>query len=303
MGDIIVAGSLNMDLSVCTQLMPEIGETVSGYDFQMLPGGKGLNQAYAAALLGSDVTMIGAVGEDEFGDSLIQFLKVGGIKTETIKKVKDIHTGSAIIVVYKGDNSIIIHEGANGSLSPEDIGKHKAMFHNSKVFITQFEIPMETVREALKMANENQVTTILNPSPMKPLDEDILKMVDVLMINFSECRAITGIEVSSLETAKTAIFCLVQKGISQIVITMGSDGVYFNDANEICHLPARKVTAVDTTGAGDTFTGAFATCTAKGLGIRETLNYAITASALTVTKRGAASSMPTGEEVERILGI
>lgn len=297
MAKITVVGSLNSDLSICTTQLPKMGETVVGSDFQMLPGGKGLNQATAAAKLGSDVAMIGAVGNDAFGTTLLTFLAEHQVDASGVGTVNAVPTGCAVITIHQGDNSIILAKGANGVVSPQLIQSQSDTIATSAALIMQLEIPMPAIMEAFTIAQAHCVPVIFNPAPMQPLSEALLRQVDTIVVNEHECEQLTGIIVQTAKQAQAALAWFQAKGINTAIITLGSRGVYFNVATQTHFLPAQKVNAVDTTGAGDTFIGAYTSAKTEGQSVEAAVAFAIKASAVTVTRRGAASAMPTLAEI------
>lgn len=298
MKKITVIGSLNMDLVICTPRMPEMGETIIGSGFMTVPGGKGANQAVAAARLGGNVSMIGCVGGDIFGSRLIENLKDNNVDTAHVAVVKECATGIAVILVKDGDNCIIIDQGANFRLMPETLERLEEIIKESFMVVVQLEIPIPTVYKAIEIARRHGVKVLLNPAPACQLDDDMLSQVDILVPNESECELITGISIKSVEGGKLAVKRLMDKGVTQVVVTLGSRGVLYNCGNDIVHKPALDVKAVDTTAAGDSFCGALAVALSEGRGIDEAISFANLVGALTVQKKGAQSSLPTREEVE-----
>jgi ribokinase len=284
-----------MDLVTSTTQIPKVGETVLGNSFHTIPGGKGANQAVAAARLGADVTMIGAVGNDSFGKTLVEHLTKEGINTENIVKVKDTSTGIASIIVSDADNSIIVVPGANNHVTPELIGKHEDKIINSNILLLQLEIPLESVIRAVELAKKHGVQTILNPAPIQKLPKELLEMVDYLTPNEHEQTLLfDSIEGTEEELAKFKEKCIVTKG---------SKGVMIYKNGEKIEIPSIQVEAVDTTGAGDSFNGALATALCEGLDIEEACRFANVVGAISVTKLGAQTGMPTKKEVEEFLQV
>lgn len=298
MAKITVVGSLNSDLSICTTQLPKMGETLSGSDFQLLPGGKGLNQATAAALLGSDVHLVGGIGADAFGTNLLAFLVQQGIQTQGVKVHPTHPTGCAMITIYESDNSIIIFDGANGAVTPEWVENQATTIATSQALIVQLEIPLPAIMRAMQIAKHHQVPIIFNPAPICELPAEFLAMVDIIIVNEHECEQLTGVKVTTAEDAEAALNWFENQGVTKGIITLGSRGVYFSEQGKVQFLPAQKVVAIDTTGAGDTFIGALTTAYTQGQTLAEAVQFAIRASAITVTRRGAASAMPTRSEVE-----
>lgn len=296
---IAVVGSLNMDLVIHTEAIPRPGETVLGNSFHKIPGGKGGNQAAAAARLGSGVTMIGAVGEDELGEALIYSLKADGVKTDYIRKKKGISTGIAAIIVEKsGNNAIAVVSGANYALSVEDVEKYHFIIDQANVLLVQLETPLLTVKRALRLAKQTGCLTILNPAPAVPLHHDILENIDILTPNEIELELLSGCPTGTMDEIHAAGRRLLDMGVRQLIVTIGDRGCVKIDKNGMVHYPAKKVTAVDTTAAGDCFNGALAVALAEGKSVDDAIRFAVSASALSVTKFGAQTSLPTRKEVD-----
>jgi ribokinase len=292
---ITVIGSINMDLVTSTTQIPKVGETVLGHSFHTIPGGKGANQAVAAARLGADVTMIGAVGDDSFGETLVEHLTNQGINTENIMKMKDTSTGIASIIVSEADNSIIVVPGANHHVTPEVIEKHEDKIKNSDIILVQLEIPLESVIEAVELAKKHGVRTILNPAPIQKLPKELLEMVDYLTPNEHE-QTLLFVSIDGTEQE-------LEKLKEKCIVTKGSKGVMIYKNGEKVEIPSLQVEAVDTTGAGDSFNGALATALCDGLDIDEACQFANVVGAISVTKLGAQTGMPTKKEVEEFLQV
>jgi ribokinase len=292
---ITIIGSINMDLVTSTTQIPKVGETVLGYSFHTIPGGKGANQAVAAARLGTDVTMIGAVGDDSFGKTLVEHLTNEGINTESILKVEDNSTGIASIILWEADNSIIVVPGANNHITPEVIERHEDKIINSNILLVQLEIPLESVNRAVELAKKHGIRTILNPAPIQKLPKDLLEMVDFVTPNEHEQALLfASIDGTDQELEKLKEKCIVTKG---------SKGVMIYKNGEKVEIPSIQVEAVDTTGAGDSFNGALATALCEGLEIEEACRFANVVGAISVTKLGAQTGMPTKKEVEEFLQV
>lgn len=286
-----------MDMVIHSGKIPAIGETVLGSEFMMVPGGKGANQAVAAARLGGDVSMIGCVGGDVFGRELINNLTVNGVNAEHVRVEDGISTGVAMITVKDGDNSIIVAPEANSKLSPDKIGSLEDTIKQASILVLQLEIPLKTVRAAIELANTHGVKVLLNPAPAVPLSVDWLGKADILTPNESECEIITGLPVKNVDQAKAAAAYLLNMGVKQVFITLGHNGVVYNCGSDILHKPVHSVEAVDTTAAGDSFTGAIAHALAEGQDIEAAVEFAMIVGALTVTKRGAQTSLPFKADV------
>lgn len=300
MKNIVVIGSLNMDLVVQASRLPLGGETIMGTAFHEIPGGKGANQAVAMARLGAKVKMIGKVGKDGFGTSLLSTLAVDGVDTSAIETCEEKSTGVALITLQdSGENSIIVVPGANGEVSSEDILKNKQAIQNAGIVVAQLEVPMDTVATALKTAKEGGAFTILNPAPAQRLSQEILSHVDLLTPNETELALISQMPVTDMISIRKAAQALIDEGVKALIITLGSEGsLYLNNKGETLYQKAFKVEAIDTTAAGDSFTGGLAVCINQGKPMDEALEFASKVGALTVQKLGAQSSLPRLEEVE-----
>jgi len=293
MPKIIVAGSLNMDLCVETPRVPAMGETILGGGFFASPGGKGANQAVAAAKLGAEVTMLGRVGGDAFGTQLIENLRLNGVNTEHIRVTQDTPTGVAVILLHNHDNCIIVDPGANALLSPEDIEQAEPVIAGSGMLVLQLEIPLATARRAMEIARAHGVKVLLNPAPAQRLSADFLALADILTPNRSESEILTGID-SPLKALQT----LRDMGVPKVVVTLGSKGVLYSDGDHMIQRPALPVKAVDTTAAGDAFTGALAVSLTQGAEFEAAVGFAQAVAALTVTRRGAQDALPRMEAVK-----
>ncbi len=299
---ITVVGSLNIDFVINAEVIPRPGETVLGKSFRRTPGGKGGNQASAAARLGSCVTMIGAVGKDDLGEALIRHLKRDGVKTEYILKKEGITTGIASIVVEKsGNNAIAVVSGANYALAVEDVERYHFVIAQSGVLLAQLETPLLTIKKALILARRSKCITILNPAPAAKLDAEILANTDILTPNQLELELLSGFPAGTLEEVETAGSTLLKKGVRQLIVTLGEQGCLSISRDGVTHYPGRKVNAVDTTAAGDCFNGALAVALSERKSIEDAILFAISASALTVTKHGAQTSLPSRKEVDGFL--
>lgn len=296
---IVVVGSINNDLIISTDKLPRMGETVNGSGFMIAAGGKGANQAVAAARLGVHVHMVGAVGDDIFGERLKANLRENGVEENHVATIKDCPTGTAVIVLYNGNNSIIIDAGANERVTREAVTNAEELIKDATLLMVQLEIPLDTVMCALKTAHRHNVPTLLNPAPAHTLSDDVLRLVDIIIPNETECEMITGIKADTLEGAANAVTYLRKKGIRQAVVTLGENGAVFNDIDEIFHMPARNVdNVVDTTAAGDSFLAGFAVALTEGRSIAEAVAFANIAGSVAVTRKGAQPSLPFRHEVE-----
>lgn len=299
MGEILVIGSLNMDLVTVTNRMPSVGETIIGKRFDQIPGGKGANQAASMARLNGDVTMIGRVGEDLFGKALIESLKEDGVNIEYIKKDKELSTGMATITVDEdGNNSIIVIPGANYGVGRCDIDENINLFNESKIVLSQLEIPIDTVEYGMKIAKEKDNYTILNPAPAKELSDDLIKNIDLLTPNETELEIISGIKINNFDDVIKASKLLINKGVKELIVTLGSEGSLYINKDSEKKFNAYKVNAVDTTAAGDSFNGGIAVSIMEGKSMYEAIDFASKVGALTVMKEGAQSSLPNRCDVD-----
>jgi ribokinase len=301
---IVVVGSINLDLVARVARLPRPGETVTGRSLVESHGGKGANQAVAAARLGAAVAMIGRLGDDGFGASLRKGLEHEGIDTSGVLTTPRISSGVALIGVDDaGQNAITIVPGANGRLTPADVARHAEAFDRGGVLVVQLEVPIETVAAAIAAARKSRMRTVLDPAPAPngPLPPECLA-VDVLSPNQTEAEALTGIAVNSLDAAHDAAARLQELGARAVVLKLGEQGAYVLDASEnSSHVPAPAVTPVDTTAAGDAFTAALAVRLAEGASLDEAVRFGCAAGALAVTREGAQAAMPSRAEVENCL--
>lgn len=299
MKKILVIGSLNLDMVVNVDHTPLVGETIISDKMDLIPGGKGANQAYAAGRLGADVTMLGAIGDDTYGDIQIESLKKAGVNVSGLIRRKGENTGLALITVNShGDNSIVVVSGANATLSCEDIDRHMDLVQEADIILFQMEIPVPTVCYGAKKAKSLGKTVILDPAPVpKDFPNELYRYVDVIKPNETELQMLTKIDNIETHLPQAASF-LKEKGVKNILVTLGENGVYL-DAEDtgICKLPALKVNAIDTTAAGDSFTAALAVMLSQGKSLKEAAVFANHVSAIVVTRKGAQSSIPTLEEI------
>lgn len=299
---IVVAGSLNMDLVIGIEHRPKQGETVLGTNFFMNSGGKGANQAVAARKLGASVSMIGKVGTDMFAERLLSNLEQTGVDCHAVEQVEDVSTGVAFVMLDRdGDNSIIVAPGANHHLTPADIRRREHLIKQAKLLMVQLEIPVETVFEAAAIAKKHQVPVLLDPAPALPLPDELLGMVDYIVPNESEITQLTGIEVHDQVTAKLAAVELLRKGVTTVVAKLGAKGVVVVNANRTFFVDSYKVKAVDSTGAGDAFAGALGAAIVNGKDLWTAAKFASAIGAITVTRHGAQVSMPSLEDAEQFI--
>ncbi|MGW1213673.1 ribokinase [Streptomyces sp. NPDC002499] len=296
--DLLVVGSANADLVIAVERRPEAGETVLGGDLAVHPGGKGANQAVAAARLGARTALLARVGDDAYGRLLLDSQRAAGVDTVGVL-VGEAPTGVALITVDpSGDNSIVVSPGANGRLKPQDVHAAECLFQASRVVSVQLEIPPETVEEVVRsLAPDSRF--VLNPSPPRPLSAKVLAACDPLIVNEHEARVVLG-EACVSDRPEDWAKLLLAKGPRSVVVTLGAEGALVASSAGIERIPSVKVDAVDTTGAGDAFTGALAFRLAAGADLVEAATYAARVGAAAVTKEGAQVSFPTAEEVEAL---
>jgi len=303
MSGVVILGVFVADTSYRAARQPRMGETILGSGFALGPGGKGSNQAVAAARLGADVTFISKIGDDPFGDMAMALWAEAGVKTE-VQRVPESYTGAASIFLEESsaNNAIIICPGAAATLSPADIEAVGDVIRAASVFVTQLEQPLPAARRALEIAREAGTVTILNPAPAAQLDAEFFALCDYLTPNETEAEDLTGIKVDNAEEARLAAQALMDKGAGAAIITLGEQGAYLHtgEVSELC--PAYEFApVVETTGAGDAFNGAFAVALARGDTALEAVRYGCTVAGISVTRPGTAQSMPTLQEVEQAL--
>ncbi|MCH1959618.1 ribokinase [Romboutsia hominis] len=302
MKNICVIGSLNMDLVVNVEKMPKAGQTLLGSNFKEVPGGKGANQAVAMARLNGNVTMIGKVGNDSFGETLVNSLKKDNVNTDYIQ-VEEGPSGVALITVDKNaQNSIVVAPGANYKLTKEDIDKNIDAIKNSDIVVVQLETPLETIKYALKKAKELGKYTILNPAPAVVLEDEIIENVDLLTPNETELEIISGKSISNEDDINECAQIMINKGVKELIVTLGSKGSLYINKETSMFKKAYKVEAIDTTAAGDSYTGALAVAISIGKDMEYAMDFASKVGALSVMKEGAQSSLPTLIEVENFRG-
>jgi ribokinase len=301
MADVFVLGSINQDFVLKVERRPEPGETVTNAELSTHNGGKGANQAAAAALLGASVAFLGRVGDDEFGEPLVQALEEKGIDTILIKPASGTPTGAAFITVTPdGENAITVAPGANRSLIPGDVEAAADEIGEAGVFVAQMEVPVQAVLRAVEVAAEKGTRALVNLAPTFEVPRELLEKLDPLVVNEHEAAFLLGREVEGVKGALSAAPELLSSGPRSAVITIGEDGAVLADGESVEHLPAPEVEVVDTTGAGDAFVGALATQIARGASLGEAVAYAVRAGAAAVTKEGAQGALPTPEVVEAL---
>lgn len=290
---ITVVGSLNMDLVARSPRIPQPGETIIGGALLTMPGGKGANQAVAAARLGAATAMVGKVGQDAFAAPLLQNLAEVSVDHTFVQQDAATATGAALIVVDDaGENSIVVTPGANHQLTPADIEAAETVITTAKVLLLQLEVPLDAVVKAAQMARSNGVTVILNPAPAQVLPPELLNTVDILIPNETETELLTGLPVSSQTEAELAAAKLREQGVPTVIITLGARGALLIDGNQSILIPPFNVTPVDTTAAGDAFVGGFAVALTEGQPLPQAVRWGNAAGALAATKLGAQPSLP-----------
>ena len=299
---VVVVGSLNMDLVIRSARIPQPGETILGGEFHSIPGGKGANQAVGTARLGAHVSMVGRVGDDAFGNQLLNNLSADGIDHTFVLRDGTSATGVALIVVDDaGQNTIVVASGANMRLSPSDVDAAAAVFATADALLLQLESPLQTVIHAAKLARAHGVTVILNPAPARPLPQELLTLVDVLVPNESETSLLTGMPVANLDEAVAASAALHQAGVGTVILTLGERGALLAEERATRVLPAFEVEPLDTTAAGDAFLAGLAVALAEGRNPGEAVRWGNAAGALATTRLGAQTSLPARQAVEQLL--
>lgn len=300
MPDILVVGSLNADLVVRVSRFPQPGETISGEDLQTIPGGKGANQAVAAARQGVSVAMLGRVGNDSFGPELIHNLKQNGVDTAHVQIDEASSTGTATIVVNsEGQNYIILSPGSNGKVVATDTDPIN--FSEYKLLLLQHEIPMEAITSAARRAEESGLRVLLNPAPARPLSDELIARADFILPNETELSLLVDQPVNDIPSAEAAAKTLLERGAQTVIVTLGAKGALIVDHKATTHIPAFPIEAVDTTAAGDAFIGGFAARLLESASLQEAVRYGCACGALAATRFGAQPSLPTREETERFI--
>lgn len=301
MSDILVVGSLNADLVVRAPRFPAPGETISGGDLATIPGGKGANQAVAAARQGVRVSMLGRVGKDNFGDFLLANLQANQVDTTLVQR-DDAATGTAIIVVdANGQNSIVLSPGANGQVRPADVDP--ASLPRPKLVLLQLEIPLESVIHAAAVGRGLGARVLLNPAPARPLPDELIAQTDFLIPNETELSLLTGQPVTDIASAESAARTLLAKGVQTVIVTLGANGALVVTPEKTTHVPPFHVDVVDTTAAGDAFIGGFSAALLRGLALEEAVRHGNACGALAATQFGAQPSLPTAEEVNKFMNM
>ncbi|OOR99960.1 ribokinase [Haemophilus paracuniculus] len=308
MKTLCILGSINVDHVIRVPYFPQAGETLTGSGYQIAYGGKGANQAVAAARMGAKVAFIGAVGDDDIGREMVSAFAKDGIDTTAISTIHNQNTGLAMIqVADSGENSIVISAGANGDLSPALVEQHRAVIEQADTLLMQLESPLESILAAAKIAKQANTKVVLNPAPARALPDELLSQLDMITPNETEAEILTGVKITDDQTACKAAGVFHQKGIETVLITLGSKGVYLSQLTQQSQqgqgeiIKGFKVQAIDTTGAGDTFNGAFLTALLESKTAPEASRLAHAAAAISVTRKGAQSAIPYRQEVEEFL--
>ncbi len=299
---LIVVGSSNTDMILKMDRIPRPGETIIGGEFVTAAGGKGANQAVAAARAGGQVTFVARVGRDMFGDRAMEGFKADEINVDFVVRDDASPSGVALIFVgANGENSIGVASGANGHLSPQDVLRAKGAFQQAAVLVMQLETPLETVNAAARLGTEAGLRVILNPAPAQPLPDDLLARLFLLTPNESEAQLLTGVAVTDEASAEEAAGILRKRGVRNVIITMGARGALVSGRDGSGFVPGHKVNAVDTTAAGDVFNGALAVALAEGKTLMDAAAFGSAAAAVSVTRMGAQSSVPTRADIEGLI--
>ena len=297
MPKVIVFGSMNMDLSIDAPRVPAAGETLAGSHFMTAAGGKGANQAVAAARLGADVRMVAAVGADGFGDELTAGLAAAGVDVSLVRHVADETTGVAVILRTAGENRIVLHAGANHALDADDVVSDlRRIGEKNDILVTQGECDPAATEAALREAHDLGLYTVFNPAPARPAPDDLWSCVDLVCLNETECQIMCGVLPSDDDACLAAARRLRELGSGAVTITLGAAGSFGLDADPV-RVPAAPTVVVDTTGAGDTFIGALAAGRARSFSLAESMDWGARAAALAVSRLGAQPSIPTADEV------
>lgn len=303
MKDILVIGSLNMDFVAEVSKSPLPGETIIANKFSLVPGGKGANQAFALGRLGANVSMIGAVGNDEYGKQLIDNLKSAHVNTKKIFKMNGVTTGNAFINVDKsGENSIVVVSGANEKITKDFIDSNICYIKRAKIIVMQLEIPIEVVNYVAKIAKELGKIVVLDPAPARcDLPEELFSNIDIMKPNETELQTLSGIKLNNEDDILKAAQVLLSKGVKNVIVTLGANGSLLVNENGYKKFDALKVEVVDTTAAGDSFTAGLVNSIVLGKSLEESIKYGHIVSSIVVTRKGAQSSIPTKIEVQNYI--
>lgn len=301
---IVVIGSSNVDLIMKMDHLPEKGETVTDAEFFQVYGGKGANQAVAAARAGGNVAFVNCVGEDAYTPQMVQNYKNDGIDTDFVFHEKSIASGHALIMIGgEGMNYLSVAPGANYRLTPQKIEEALPVFDDAAIIVMQYEIQEETIKYVIDLANRKGIPVMWNCAPARAFDLSYIPKINILVLNEVEAGFLSGMQVENETDAETAAKKLVEKGVEKVIITLGSKGAFVLTKTEKVSVPAFKVEAVDTTAAGDTFCGAFAVALVEGKSLKDALQFASAAAAISVTRMGAQPSAPTRKEIDEFIGL
>ena len=302
MNRLVVLGSVNADHVLRVPHFPRPGETLTGHSYQVVPGGKGANQAVAAARLGAAVSFIARIGDDAIGRQMKAGFAADGIDVSAVEQDEHLPTGIAIIYVSdEGENSIGLSTEANGALDTAMVKRHESLIAGAHTLLLQLEVPLDSVLEAARLARAHGTRVVLNPAPAQPLSADLLALVDLITPNQTEAELLSGVKVSDEASAAEAATRFHQMGIADVMLTLGSQGVYCSNGQQQALIPGFRVEAVDTTAAGDTFNGALLAAELAGADFKAAVRFAHGAAALSVTRFGAQSSIPSKQEVDTFL--
>jgi len=297
---VVVLGSINIDLVATVDRFPQVGETRRGDRFFEAAGGKGANQAVAAAKLGAETYFVGRVGGDDYGDRSISSLKAAGVRTDGVFIDSSTHSGVAVITVNnEGDNTIISVRGTNANVGAEDIDRLRQVLPGATAFLVQLEIPLDAVVSGIRAASDAGVTVILDPAPAIDLPSEIYPYIDIITPNEGEASALTGVTVSDAESAEKAADILRDRGVKTAIVTLGKQGLFCASESDRFFLPAYEVEAVDTVAAGDAFNGGLAAAIDAGEPLKEAVRKAAATAAFSVTRSGAQPSLPTRSQRDR----
>lgn len=302
MNKIVVIGSSNVDLIMKMDHLPEKGETVTDAVFMQVYGGKGANQAVAAARAGGNVAFVSCVGDDAYTPQMVQNYKNDGIDTRFVFNEKGVATGHALIMIGgDGDNIISVAPGANYNLTPAKIDEALPVINQAAMIVMQYEIPEETIKHVIDLANQKNIPVMWNCAPARAFDTSYIPKINILVLNEVEAGFLAGMPVENQSDAEKAAIKLVANGVEKVIITLGSQGAFVVTDNEKVSVPSYKVDAVDTTAAGDTFCGAFAVALVEAKSLKESLQFASAAAAISVTRMGAQPSAPKRVEIDEFL--
>jgi ribokinase len=298
MKKVLVIGSYNVGLSVIGDKIPAVGETVMGSRFVMGPGGKGSNQALTLARLGADLKFLCRIGDDLFGKDALTLFKKENLNLESIKVIPGCHTGVGVILIDKaGHNAIGVVPGANFHLTITDLHENNHLFAESDFLLIQLETAIDVVEEAVKLARQNNVTVVFNPAPAQPLSDELLSLADYITPNETEASIISGVEVTDVESAYRAADVMIARGARHVIVTLAENGSILATKTEKQYFPAKKVIAIDSTGAGDAYNGGLVYALANNVNIGDAIEFASKVAALSVTKLGTVEGLPTLTEV------